>query len=374
MSFKIDFENFPESDITLTTKLVGHFSIDGNKKYQDDLSQLKYYIPPFNPNVHFDLNKNYESTILKSTSYVKLDNILRWISDNFNRLEKPLSVQDKRWLDIDFICSRGTIKTILSSPYIERTGWIICASKYRGTIYLCEFYTDEKEHDHVNATTSEKQISSLGFKFEQYMVADHPLHEPDTSVILNTREAFHCMFETNFDNHSVLYGAEIDGISSRQPFKITNTLIDKLDKFELIELKTFPMCNKDGNINGKISRERISMCWSQNYFPQINRTICGLKNKFNIVKKIREYSSYELPQLSAEPFDTNKCKIFCKIFLDNVKRIVTKDHNKCMYKFYWMPLAKNVVNYSEEAPNNEKYFFLKQWFVHKADECRRLPQ
>jgi len=74
-------------------------------------------------------------------------------------------------LDIDFISSRGVIKSILSSPYIEHEELIICATKYRGTIYLCKFYTDEKEHYHVTATTLEKQITSWGFKFEQYMVA-----------------------------------------------------------------------------------------------------------------------------------------------------------------------------------------------------------
>jgi len=74
-------------------------------------------------------------------------------------------------LDIDFISSRGVIKTILSSPYTEHKEFIICATKYRGTIYLCNFYTDEKEYYHVTATMLEKQITSWGFKFEQYMVA-----------------------------------------------------------------------------------------------------------------------------------------------------------------------------------------------------------
>lgn len=46
--------------------------------------------------------------------------------------------------------------------------WIICASKYRGTIYLCEFYTEARERHHV---TTDKQSESWGFKFEQCMVA-----------------------------------------------------------------------------------------------------------------------------------------------------------------------------------------------------------
>jgi len=72
--------------------------------------------------------------------------------------------------------------------------------------------------------------------------------------------------------------------------------------------------------------------------------------------------------------DIDQCKIFGKIFLDNVKRIVTKDHDECMYKFHWKPSAKDVVNYSEEAPDNEKYFFLKPWFVDKAEEYRKRSQ
>lgn len=98
MAFKIDFENFSECTIpTLTIELIGYFSIDGDMQYRADLSQLKYYIPPSDPNnVNFDLNANVMSTRHKPTSYIKLDNILRWISDNFDRLEKPLS-QEERW-------------------------------------------------------------------------------------------------------------------------------------------------------------------------------------------------------------------------------------------------------------------------------------
>lgn len=74
-------------------------------------------------------------------------------------------------MDTDFICRRGALKVILSTPYRKFEDWIICASKYRGTIYLCEFYTSEKEYKHVNATAETKQLNSQGFKFEQYMVA-----------------------------------------------------------------------------------------------------------------------------------------------------------------------------------------------------------
>jgi len=127
-----------------------------------------------------------------------------------------------------------------------------------------------------------------------YFLLDHPSHKPDPSKFLNECEEFHCMFKANFGNHSLLYGAEIDGISSQQP--ITDTLIGK--PFELIELKTFPMYNKNGNIYGKISPARVSEWWSQSYLSKINRIICGLKNREKEVIMIKEYSIRNLPRLS----------------------------------------------------------------------------
>jgi len=101
------------------------------------------------------------------------------------------------------------------------------------------------------------------------------------------------MFKANFDNHSLLYGTKIDGISSQQP--IRDTLERKT--FELIKLKTFPLLSENGNIYSKISCHRVINWWSQNYLANINRIICGLKDK-NIVRIIKEYSMCDLPKLS----------------------------------------------------------------------------
>lgn len=99
MSFKIDYKSFSENMLpTLTIKLIGHYSIDGDSQYHADLSQLKYYIPPADlNNVSFDLNENFKSTRYHSTSHIKLNDLLRWISENFNLLEKPLSTQKGQW-------------------------------------------------------------------------------------------------------------------------------------------------------------------------------------------------------------------------------------------------------------------------------------
>jgi len=121
---------------------------------------------------------------------------------------------------------------------------------------------------------------------------DHPLHIPNPDRPLNECEEFYCMYKAKFDTYSLLYGAEIDGISSQQP--IEDTLVNK--RFELIELKTYPMYNT--NMYRKISCERVSMWWSQNYLVKTNKIIFGLKDTKKKVKKIIEYSLHDLPYLS----------------------------------------------------------------------------
>lgn len=92
------------------------------------------------------------------------------------------------------------------------------------------------------------------------------------------------MFKAKFGEYSLLYGAEIDGISSQEPIK--DTLIGK--KFELIELKTSPF-------DKTIYPGKASQWWSQNYLVGASKIICGLKDGFGTVRNIREYSTDSLP-------------------------------------------------------------------------------
>ncbi|XP_032679770.1 decapping and exoribonuclease protein-like [Odontomachus brunneus] len=361
--FKIKIKNFSKRKLPeLIMELIGSFSIDGDLQYHADLSQLKYYIPPSDPNnANYDLGYNVTSICHKPDLYTKLDDILKWISDNFNQLEKPLSPNEGHWLSVDFVCNRGALKKLFSSPYKKDDGWIICASKYRDTIYLCEYYTD-KRASNVSFNIKNK-VYSHGLKFIQYMVADHPAHKPNLSVPFNECKKFRCVFKTKFGDHSLLYTGKIDSISSEQPME--DTLIGK--KFKIIEMKTLSLYNKNGNLYGKLNPDRVVDWWSQNYLTGIDTTICGLKVK-NAVRMIKEYPTHILPQFSKIDCNVDKCKMFCEIFLNHVKRIVIKDHDECMYKFQWDSSTKDIVRYSEESPNNEMYTFLKPWFISKTEK------
>jgi hypothetical protein len=88
----------------------------------------------------------------------------------------------------------------------------------------------------------------------------------------------------------------MDGIFSKEP--IMDTLIDKTVEF--IELKTFVMYNKNGDMYGTISPERASSCWSQNYLANVNKLVCGLKDKTDksVVRMIQEYPTNVVPMFS----------------------------------------------------------------------------
>lgn len=60
---------------------IGFFSLDIDRKFYDDKSQLKFYIPPNNAgSVNFNLREGYKDLIKKDESVKEfIDDLLRWI-------------------------------------------------------------------------------------------------------------------------------------------------------------------------------------------------------------------------------------------------------------------------------------------------------
>lgn len=60
----------------------------------------------------------------------------------------------------------------MKTPYEEKEGWLVCATKVKNLIFLCAFHTDEKKKQiQVGQTDREKRFEYWGYKFEQYMLA-----------------------------------------------------------------------------------------------------------------------------------------------------------------------------------------------------------
>jgi RAT1-interacting protein len=72
-------------------------------------------------------------------------------------------------MPVDFVCYRGLLTMLMCTPYEKDDDWIICATKWKGTIFLCARETDKKRLYREQMTDKQKQFMSWGYKFEQYM-------------------------------------------------------------------------------------------------------------------------------------------------------------------------------------------------------------
>lgn len=156
-------------------KIVGSFSIDENRQYLKTTQNCKYLYHHKNiKELKLDLNNGIEEVIRKHESCQdeKLTHLLQFISNNLSKLRCQDSMKiTTKILEADFVCFRGLLRLIMCTPYEHREPWIILATKYKGTIYLCAEETEKRIQERRNEGIEMKKILSYGFKFEQYLLS-----------------------------------------------------------------------------------------------------------------------------------------------------------------------------------------------------------
>ncbi|KAK0168491.1 hypothetical protein PV327_002282 [Microctonus hyperodae] len=350
-------KNFP---YVSKPKVIGYYSVDSDRQLHFDSSQLKYYCPPTNDKINFDLNDGIHTVHRKpaSANDEKIDHILQWIKQKI----PPLS--DNKWLSADFVCLRGLLTKIMKTPYDEKEGWIICAVKFKGTIYLCAFDTDADKYEKSNRTMRDLTFMSWGFKFEQYLVSDAPGKEPNTNKPVDEAAEFCCVFETRLVNSRILYGAEMDGI------KCDELLDDPLPLKELkfFELKTSRIVERPQQF---ISMKRFKFLkwWCQSFLVGIEDISCGFRNDKGIVCKVENYQVQNLARISSEYWSAANAMNFCDAFLQHVSKIVTRNYDECVYKFERKPFGDIIMT---ELPPSPEYSFLPQWYTQPDKSGHRF--
>lgn len=72
-------------------KLVGYFSLDGNRSFKSDLSGMRYLKYTHNNKIDFDLNKGF-STFVNKNPFVergeKITHLLEFIVKNYDKLRQ----------------------------------------------------------------------------------------------------------------------------------------------------------------------------------------------------------------------------------------------------------------------------------------------
>ncbi|XP_068628903.1 decapping and exoribonuclease protein-like [Battus philenor] len=283
-----------------------------------------------NKKVYIDLNLHIDKAIRKPPELdVKLTELLKFLLQHEMRLKlRPGRVLD----DAHFFCYRGLLTCISCTPYERKEGWKIVAVLFKGNIYLCARDTDEKKKKKLAMTEKEIQFTSWGYKFEQSVLSESPYEDPNPDLPVDENKEFSLVFKTNLNNHSIVYGAEMDGIridknlDQTQPDENVGfeNIIEYLLSKEFIEVKTnrhieFP--NQERNFR----LFKTKKWWCQSFLAGVNTILCGFRNDDGIVEELKVFNVNDLPKISRKYWDPSVCFNFLETFLTYVKRCLSRE-------------------------------------------------
>ncbi|GBP56374.1 Decapping and exoribonuclease protein [Eumeta japonica] len=136
-------------------------------------------------------------------------------------------------------------------------------------------------------------------------VAYAPYTEPDTDVPVDENEEFSLVYFASLSKHSIVYGAEMDGIHcdtrKMESPPDTELGVDETIKYlmnkKFIELKTnrhieFPR----QQINFR--RYKTKKWWCQSFFGSVETILCGFRNDNGIVEELKVFSIRDLVKMS----------------------------------------------------------------------------
>lgn len=310
-------------------EVVGYYSLNNERQFCDDLSELKYLVPHHRRKRNHNLNYKIEDIIKKDEDLnERLDTILQWILRNSHNLKDDSGTR----LRTDFVCFRGLLTMLICTPYETRDDWIICASKWKGTIYLCAFETEDAKRQRLQASGHQKKCMAWGRKFEQYMATANPGGCPDVEQPINEKAEFCVAFQSKLKNHRLLYCAEMDCVKTDTEVQD----LKELQKTEFVEIKTSRIITHPGQYRS-LKRFKFMKWWAQSFLVNISCIICGFRNDEGIVKEVREYSVPELAKSSKDTWNAAAGLNFCETFLDFVKNTVKEESLEVVWKFDWGP-------------------------------------
>lgn len=272
---------------------IGQFSLVGpNREYTDGCSGLKFlHMPSHRHRLMWDLNRGYEIAIRKEADEgEKLDNLLRWITQNKVKFAVNVAAgePETQSLHTDFVCYRGLLTKLACTPYENREDWLVAATKFRGTVYLYAFDTENDRKRKAKETEFQDRMCFWGRKFEQYIVSAEPGQVPDTNAPVNEREEFCIVTRARLESHSLVYGAEVDARDPRAPHHRPGSTS------AYVELKTSKDCLSE--------RQYLSFCrfkllkwWVQSFLVGIPRVLCGFRDDNGLVGTLEEFSVREMP-------------------------------------------------------------------------------
>lgn len=274
-------------------ELLGTFSVDEQKTYSHDDSQLKFLDPAFlnchDMEVNMDLNRAYAINKMPDFSVgERLRNTLRWILDNKKSLVERGPVSR---LPLDFIGERHLFVKLMMAPFqgrVDRKDYeetAIYAAMFHGTVYLMECNLQKP----VTSSSSAyfRSTYSWAFKFEQYLTGGDP------NEGFHTNEEHHCEVKVKIGDTAILVDAMqnvADGVKDhcRDPrayflMKHNQTLTDDRRRAAF--------------------RDKVISSWSRGVLAGSEYLILGFRTD-GVVQKLQKVKIRDLPAIADVSPDT----------------------------------------------------------------------
>jgi RAT1-interacting protein len=328
--------------------------------YDDSDSELRVLNLPSNQKqIRFDLSDGYirlrdggqilcpglkEEPALKSLSM--------WILKNKHTFQLKSDVKTNCYLNTDFVTYRGCLTRIMTSPYENREDWLICATKFKGTIYMCLFMSDKKKEAEADRSDSLNLLCHGGYRFEEYITTPlDPKLPPKTDFTRNNE--YNCVVRSRLGSHSLVYGAEMDCLA------VKPTSDDAPHPHEFVEIKTTRTINNRKHWDD-LCKFKMIKWWAQCYLIGIPTVVCGYRDNDMVVRDIQTLQVQEIPKTCKGFWKTDVCMSFLHSFLSYVKETVIEDDPTVVYEFYWHP-GRNV---SCRKSDNKKRPVLEDWYIN----------
>lgn len=335
--------------------VVSYFSLDQDRRFAPDLTQLRYmHLPREAESLGWDLNHGIDKVQRSdhAKSNERIDNLLRGV------LASGLAVSPEV---ASIMCLRGLLTKIMTTPYEQNQGWEILVSKFRGVLFLCAQETPEQRRERMSRDEAQQRFCHWGFKFEQYMSTDQPGCPPDVDMPVKEGEEFCCLFRTKLNDRRLIYGAEMDAVTSEVPLE---DCLEDLMLAEFIELKTsrkLECVRQERNFK----RFKLLNWWAQNFLVNVAHIICGFRDDRGIVDNIAFYKVEEIPKLAKDLW----VPAVCMTFLDQFLSFATKTVRECpqsndpftVWRFRWEPGVHFVTG--DMIAGRSQFSFLPDWFL-----------
>ncbi|XP_055343932.1 decapping and exoribonuclease protein-like isoform X2 [Paramacrobiotus metropolitanus] len=191
----------------------------------------------------------------------------------------------------EIVCWRGHLDSIMSSPF-EATelspGWIICACKMDGVIYLTNFDTVKKTQHKQHPIKNQERFEYWGYKFEQYMT-HNPKVRGSYDEPVNNFNGFIAVLKRKIGGTRVLFGAETDCMDPLQK--------DTPAPGCYGELKTTRLLYTDYH-KSKFYNHKMCKVWAQCSIAGIPTVIVGYRDDAGVCVSTEEFQTGRIPTIA----------------------------------------------------------------------------